>query len=45
VNCGAIDLSNRFLLMLLFAIAVLAVALDWRRARAPAAPLVPFRYS
>ncbi len=40
---GAIDLPYQFFLMLPFVVTILAMALFSRRARAPAALLIPFR--
>jgi simple sugar transport system permease protein len=40
---GAIDLPYRMFLMLPFVATILAMALFSRRARAPAALLIPFR--
>ena len=42
-SSGAIDLPYQFFLMLPFVVTILAMALFSRRARAPAALLVPFR--
>ncbi len=42
-SSGAIDLPNQFFLMLPFVVTILAMALFSRRARAPAALLIPFR--
>ncbi len=42
-SSGAIDLPYQFFLMLPFVVTILAMALFSRRARAPAALLIPFR--